>query len=421
MKLINIKLIDYRSFANADVQLDGKTTIFFGVNGTGKSSILHAINLMYAPVLNKIVEVNKYQQSVSFVPEDIRYGCRQTSIDIDMKIDDELFDLHRAYRNLKGDHSTNSKDLSKIVEKFHEYYLNDDGHIPIYVYYGTNRLVNDIPLRIRNKHDFFEINSTYEHAIQPQLDFRTFFEWFRNQEDFQNEEAMRRKDFDYKDPALSAVKTAVEAMLGDCEDLRVERKPHLAMKVNKNGIPLNVSQLSDGEKCTMAMFGDLARRLSLANPKSENPLFGEGIVLIDELELHMHPSWQRVILSKLRTTFPNVQFILTTHSPVVLSEIDDNCNLFSMITKNGLTLVEKEKNLDGYDINTILNSFMNTSSQSETSMKIRKDLFESLEIGKRDEILRNIDRLSNLTDSNDPDVIRANMIFLRKEKNGEIY
>lgn len=421
MKLINIKLIDYRSFANADVQLDGKTTIFFGVNGTGKSSILHAINLMYAPVLNKIVEVNKYQQSVSFVPEDIRYGCRQTSIDIDMKIDDELFDLHRAYRNLKGDHSTNSKDLSKIVEKFHEYYLNDDEHIPIYVYYGTNRLVNDIPLRIRNKHDFFEINSTYEHAIQPQLDFRTFFEWFRNQEDFQNEEAMRRKDFDYKDPALSAVKTAVEAMLGDCEDLRVERKPHLAMKVNKNGIPLNVSQLSDGEKCTMAMFGDLARRLSLANPKSENPLFGEGIVLIDELELHMHPSWQRVILSKLRTTFPNVQFILTTHSPVVLSEIDDNCNLFSMITKNGLTLVEKEKNLDGYDINTILNSFMNTSSQSETSMKIRKDLFESLEIGKRDEILRNIDRLSNLTDSNDPDVIRANMIFLRKEKNGEIY
>lgn len=421
MKLINIKLIDYRSFANADVQLDGKTTIFFGVNGTGKSSILHAINLMYAPVLNKIVEVNKYQQSVSFVPEDIRYGCRQTSIDIDMKIDDELFDLHRAYRNLKGDHSTNSKDLSKIVEKFHEYYLNDDEHIPIYVYYGTNRLVNDIPLRIRNKHDFFEINSTYEHAIQPQLDFRTFFEWFRNQEDFQNEEAMRRKDFDYKDPALSAVKTAVEAMLGDCEDLRVERKPHLAMKVNKNGIPLNVSQLSDGEKCTMAMFGDLARRLSLANPKSENPLFGEGIVLIDELELHMHPSWQRVILSKLRTTFPNVQFILTTHSPVVLSEIDDNCNLFSIITKNGLTLVEKEKNLDGYDINTILNSFMNTSSQSETSMKIRKDLFESLEIGKRDEILRNIDRLSNLTDSNDPDVIRANMIFLRKEKNGEIY
>lgn len=421
MKLFNIRLKDYRSFADNDLHIDGKTTIFFGVNGTGKSSILHAINLMYAPILNKIVEANKYQQNVSFVPEDIRYGCRQTSIDINMKIGDDTFELHRTYRNVKGDHSTNSKDLSKILEKFHECYFENDEHLPVFVYYGTNRLVNDIPLRIRNKHDFFEANSTYEHAIQPQLDFRTFFEWFRNQEDFQNEEAMRRKDFDYKDPALSSVKTAVEAMLGACENLRVERKPHLAMKVNKNGIPLNVSQLSDGEKCTMAMFGDLARRLSLANPKSEHPLEGEGVVLIDELELHMHPSWQRVILSRLRQTFPNVQFILTTHSPVVLSEIDEWCNLFSMTTENGLTVVEKEKNLDGYDINTILNAFMDTSSQSEKSKKIRKALFDSLETGNRNEIENNISRLSKLTDPNDPDIIRANMIFLRKEKNGEIH
>lgn len=69
--------------------------------------------------------------------------------------------------------------------------------------------------------------------------------------------------------------------------------------------------MSDGEKCTMALLGDLARRLTLANPTLENPLLGKGIVLIDEIELHMHPSWQRKILSTLKNTFPNVQFMET--------------------------------------------------------------------------------------------------------------
>ena len=61
----------------------------------------------------------------------------------------------------------------------------------------------------------------------------------------------------------------------------------------------------------MTMFGDLARRLSIANPLLDNPLLGEGVVLIDEIELHMHPSWQRKVLNTLKSVFPNIQFIIT--------------------------------------------------------------------------------------------------------------
>ena len=68
-------------------------------------------------------------------------------------------------------------------------------------------------------------------------------------------------------------------------NLRVARKPRLEMKVDKNGVSLNVSQLSDGEKCTMALFGDLARRLTIANPNLDFPLLGEGVVLIDEIRV----------------------------------------------------------------------------------------------------------------------------------------
>ena len=69
---------------------------------------------------------------------------------------------------------------------------------------------------------------------------------------------------------------------------------------------LDVLQLSDGEKCTLALFGDIARRLAIANPSLDDPLQGDGVVLIDELELHMHTSWQRKVISMLKKTFPNI-------------------------------------------------------------------------------------------------------------------
>ena len=71
----------------------------------------------------------------------------------------------------------------------------------------------------------------------------------------------------------------------------------------------------------LALIGDLARRLSILNPSLQNPNDGAGIVLIDEIDLHLHPRWQREVMAKLETTFQNCQFIITTHSPQVLGEL----------------------------------------------------------------------------------------------------
>ena len=99
----------------------------------------------------------------------------------------------------------------------------------------------------------------------------------------------------------------------------IERHP-LAMMLRKNGEPLNAEQLSDGEKIYLALVGDLCHRLSLANPVGD-PLLGGGIVLIDEVDLHLHPQWQSVIANALTRTFPNIQFIISTHSPHVINSV----------------------------------------------------------------------------------------------------
>ena len=103
-------------------------------------------------------------------------------------------------------------------------------------------------------------------------------------------------------------------------NLRVIDEP-LGLLVDKVGRTFEVFQLSDGERAFLALGADLARRLTLANPGLANPLQGAGVVLIDELELHLHPRWQRTAVEKLRTTFPNIQFIATTHSPFVIQTL----------------------------------------------------------------------------------------------------
>jgi hypothetical protein len=148
----------------------------------------------------------------------------------------------------------------------------------------------------------------------------TFFEWFKAREDTENQEKVKRSDLSFFDPHLHAVRSAVEQMLPGFTKLRVERDP-LHLVVHKGSTEFFLDQLSAGERGLLALVADLARRLAVAFPHAADPLAQEALVLIDEVELHLHPAWQRRVLPSLRRTFPNCQFIVTTHSPQVISEV----------------------------------------------------------------------------------------------------
>jgi predicted ATP-binding protein involved in virulence len=119
---------------------------------------------------------------------------------------------------------------------------------------------------------------------------------------------------------LLAFNRVLSTFLDGFADVAIEERP-LRLTVKKAGARLSLQQLSDGERAFIAVLGDLVRRLGLANPELANPLAGHGVVLIDELELHLHPRWQREVVEKLRTSFPNIQFIATTHSPFIIQSL----------------------------------------------------------------------------------------------------
>ena len=380
MKIKRLNITDFRGFSQVDIEPDGMSTIFFGVNGVGKTSILRSVNLLYANIINKVVNRKELRQQYNIELEDIRHGRPSTQIQGDFILQNDVEIAYERGMERKSGKRTHTKDsLEGIAESIQAAYLSDDRqeNIPVFVNYGTNRLVLDIPLRIRTHHEF-DVYSAYEKAIENRIDFRTFFEWYRNQEDAENAIKVEKKDFGYSDKSLEAVRMAIMAMLPGFENIHITRKPRLAMVVEKDGVNLNVSQLSDGEKCVLAMFGDLAKRLSLANPNLDNPLLGEGVVLIDEIELHMHPSWQRVILSVLKKTFPNIQFIITTHSPIVLSEVDDSYKIFFMSNDGKETIINDFSRLDGFDINYILEEFLGTKSRNTKTEELVRSLYAAI-------------------------------------------
>jgi predicted ATP-binding protein involved in virulence len=158
--------------------------------------------------------------------------------------------------------------------------------------------------------------TAYAESLLPRSwNIAQFADWIRAQEAMAEERENAGRH-------VAAMKAAATRFLPDCTDLSAGKKKGDSLTVIKGGLALDVRQLSDGERGVLGVALDLARRLSQVNPKSNDPLAeGQAVVLIDEIDLHLHPKWQRQITRNLEATFPRCQFIATTHSPQVIGEV----------------------------------------------------------------------------------------------------
>jgi len=296
------------------------------------------------------------------------------------------------------------------------------------------------------------------------VDFRRFFEWFRGREDMENEIGrpqavlnMIRQDPDKvakfinlvegaesridkiepldlkslstemksisyaikfveaierssKDKQLTAVRQAITNFMPNFSNLRVRRKPKLHMLIDKDNSPLDVSQLSQGEKSLMALVGDIARRLAILNPGSSNPLEGRGIVVIDEVDMHLHPQWARKIVAQLTNTFPNCQFILSTHSPLAISECKDI--LIYSLEDGQLTEIPSQY---GQDANSVLLEVMDTDIRNSDVALALGDLSDHIQDGRFDAAQTLLENLQNDLPDGNIELAKAR-IMLRKEQ-----
>jgi predicted ATP-binding protein involved in virulence len=179
------------------------------------------------------------------------------------------------------------------------------------------------------------------------------------------------------------------------------------MVVQKGDTLLEVDQLSDGEKCLLAMAGDLGRRLALANPSPADPLSAAAVVLIDEIELHLHPGWQRMVVERLRQTFPNCQFILTTHSPQVLSQVPAE----SVILLDRFKRAELPAGTLGRDSNAILTEVMGVPERPQATADRIHEIAELIDREELPAAREALDTLAKQLGEQDSEVVRLRSLI----------
>lgn len=368
MKIKEINIKNFRCFEALTVSFHENITVLTATNGGGKTTILDAIRISLWPYVKGFDLGSQTGKSATIQIDDVRIKRVGSSMEpqINSSIEalgdwPELFDGYPTiswlqYRdsikpNTNTKYDKNAKNIPIIASKLQDKVRNDSSAensseitLPLAVYLGTGRLwyqgrhtseVDDSDLDISTHSRTWG----YKNCITATSSYKQFEEWFgwifKSYRELQIEE-FEGKEIDQK--LLESFKSAIDVVQGAINLLteqetgwrdlqyRSSQNQQLVMEHSDHGyVPL--SQLSDGLRNMVVMISDIAFRCYKLNPHLGNKaaLETEGVVLIDEVDMFLHPSWQQRVISSLRHAFPKIQFIVTTHSPQVLSTVPKEC------------------------------------------------------------------------------------------------
>lgn len=354
MKLKSVEIDNYRAIEHLRLPLDPALTVLHGGNTCGKTSVLNAIAVGLG-VIPSIFEV----PGLDFLDTDLRVGESFVQVDL-TTTEDESWKRERRDRKTT-DHGLDAGlkgKLSEVTRADEE--ARAPVALPIVVFYGTNRVAlapdvvkapdrgpdvltwgnpfggevrryallaaqEEMIARIGSNRDSPR-SAALKGALSARTSFPELFTWFYAKENDELRDQKQRHDFEYRRKDLSAVRHAIVSMVDGVSDPHVDVDPlcfSVAVTLPEGGKKtLELDQLSGGQRAVLALAADLAWRMAQGNPHLDDPLRSEAVVLIDEIELHLHPSWQQRVLIDLRRTFPNAQFIVSTHSPQVLTTVE---------------------------------------------------------------------------------------------------
>ncbi|MGX1259343.1 AAA family ATPase [Sinorhizobium fredii] len=406
MKVTRLSVAGLRGFDYATFEFDPSFTLLVGVNGVGKSSVLEALRFSLSRVLPKFTASRA--TPLAFSADDIRMGSAALTIDLDFAFPDGERHLvvhkprERYVPDQEGSVRQGTFDTPEKEEVSPQPWpkLDPSGNQPLAIYFGIRRS-HPTDERINVGRTRGGQAAAYADGLTDvrALHLADMASWILAQEALADELPRARLHLD-------ALKSAAARFLPTCTDLRATDdgdRPRLL--ITKVGIELDVRYLSEGERGMLALALDMARRLSQANPALDDPVRdGIGVVLIDELDMHMHPLWQRQVLSLLTSTFPNCQFIVTTHSPQIIGETQPE-RIILLQAEDGKIVPRRCGQAFGLDANAILEQIMGTTSRAEPARQAIAAVEAALDEGELDQARALLAELRTLIHGDDPTVV----------------
>ncbi|WP_273837820.1 AAA family ATPase [Providencia rettgeri] len=416
IKLEEIKINNFRVFNEVNLNnFDQNLNIFIGNNGAGKTSLLDAIALSLSWLSISINKNGGTSDSIDEVDINNYSTTPISSVISEIKLNKNISATLELYQSKDGHFKTKNKlNEIKLVGGFYKIAndFNNKFNMPLLAYYNVMRSYDVNPKDLKGLDDLSENTSSdkfdaYQKSLTGKTDFRTFIKWYKRADDI-----LIRNQINNQNKTLSAlglseetydllkklsltdnkikvsldeinsilpkesdsntieslelnlkrnkkiIDSVISKFMDGYSNITIQIEPMIDLIITKNNRKISVMRLSQGEKTLLALVLDITRRLIFLNPSLENPLEGQGIILIDEFDLHLHPQWQKSITKNLVETFPNCQFFLTTHSAIVLGETKrQHVYILETNEQNEINIVRPNQSY-GLTTNEILNEIM---------------------------------------------------------------
>lgn len=339
MIIKKLSFSNFRRFDTLEIYFHNKLTVIVARNGHGKTTVLDAVTI----ALGTFVGAFDLGKAKHISTNDARYVRHQKRLESEQQYPvtikacfslPEIHDNSDDYNIIRELTSKKSRTTTKNATVLTNYgklimqkvrHLQDE-MLPIVAYYGSGRLWN-AHKNMSRKSVLTESRSMgYEDCLSPASNFKQVQQWMAKA----TYAVMQQQQMpEYQNNKLPEQVKGITAAVNSVLTEEGWRNFHyslsyeeLAMHHDELGI-LPVSLLSDGVRAMVSLTADLAWRCTKLNPHlgMDAPAYAPGIVLIDEVDIHLHPAWQQRVINSLQTIFKNIQFIVTTHSPQVLSTV----------------------------------------------------------------------------------------------------
>lgn len=391
LRITRVKIKDFKGVAALDLKLDEELTVIAGMNGVGKTSILEALLLASSYVLNFMLQESGGLNPLKLDGEILRNGSDLSTVTISLS--DSGSDAVKDF----GIRAAPKIDFSDDASRSHAVkYLNEAKAsnglgflVPLLIYFGQDRI------SLKGNASLEEIRQSSLSSTPNSIS--QFKEWFFEKEGDEGREVRERQDLDYSDPNLDAVRQVLDAMT-EFQGIRSRmgvKSGKRELLFNKNDQEIPIEALSSGERVYFVLAADLARRLILTFPKlslADSP----GIVCIDEIDLHLHPRWQREVLKRLRDTFKACQFIVTTHSPQVIGGVEARHVRILTSDSHGTLSVKTPMASMGRDTNFILEALLDTPEREPEVDSLFEEFGQAMDLKnytKADKLLSKLEEL----------------------------
>lgn len=410
MIVTRLTLANVRAIETAEFRFKPGVNLIVGVNGVGKTSALDALGACLSAVMKR---ANRLRYRVeSFSSGDIRMGADALTVESDVWIGDRKYSylVHKP----RESSTTQQKKTGMPREQVHDtpekaafigdslapVIGNEPGGRPLAVLFSTNRAVPTERSPAKAVTAGGIAGAFGDAFANRDLRLGEFAAWMKAQEALLGEWPRGAR-------VLAACEESVRRFLPSYQNLRQEGDKRPQLLIDRNSTTIPVRHLSDGERGSLALVLDLTRRLAQANPGMDDPASeAEAVVLIDEIDLHLHPKWQRQIVRNLTAAFPRCQFIATTHSPQVIGEVPHER---IQIIADGK--VYSPRHSFGVDSSRVLEEIMGADPRAREVQQLLTDISEVIGDQRFHRSRELLEELVEQLGESDPDVTRLHTLL----------